>query len=209
MIGKVILVQGEEFITKLLNGERDFSNIRLEPYFNLSGNDYFENLQEYLKQSNLKETPVILEHADLKGLDADGLHLPYLKANEANFKHVSMMETNLKNSQFNKADFRYAKLPQTNMEGANLQEADLRQVDLNLARLNKTVLTGANFTGANLLFTNMHRANIKGIVNLEQARAVDTVNFQFVALTKKEKAIIRRELWAQPGKRMRLFGGSG
>jgi len=70
-------------------------------------------------------------------------------------------------------------------------------------------LTGADFSGASLQFTNMQAADVKGIKNLGLARFVETTNFQFAQLTEKEKSIIRSELWAQEGKKRRLFGGSG
>jgi len=209
MIERIIYMSGEEFVKKLLGGEREFTHIRLEPYFNLSGNDAFDNLQDYLGSTNLEEAPVILNQAELRGLDADGLYLPYLKANDASFKHGSMMETDLRYSQFKNTDFRYARLPQIKMMDTDLENADLRQADLNLARLDNALLSGANLAGATLLFTNLQGANIQGIVNLHQARFVDTANFQFVSLTGREKAIIREELWAQEGKKRRLFGGTG
>ena len=55
----------------------------------------------------------------------------------------------------------------------------------------------------------MQKADMKGIKNLGLARFVETVNFQFADLTKKEKSVIRQELWAQESKKRRLFGGSG
>ena len=153
--------------------------------------------------------PIILERADLTGLDADGLHLPFLKAGGACFKHATLMQADLRSSELRNADFRYAKLPQTDKKGSDLEDADLRQADLNLAILNDCRLSGANAAGTNLLFTNLQGADINGIVNLAQARSVDTANFQFVRLSEKEKAIIRTELWAQQGKKRRLFGGAG
>ena len=204
-----VQMPGVEFIKKLLDGERDFSKVWLEPYFNLSGHENFPAIQNYLHDADLEKTPVILDGADLTGLDGDGLHLPFLKASSANFKHATLMEANLQSSRLRNANFRFAMLPQIDMTHCDLQDADLRHADLNLALLNNTVLTGTNVAGANLLFTNLQAANIKGIVNLAQARSVETVNFQFVSLAEREKGIIQMELWAQQGKKRRLFGGSG
>jgi len=209
MAGNRVQMPGVEFMRKLLDGERDFSEVRLEPYFNLSGHEIFQTVQNYLNNADLEGTPVILDGADLRGLDGDGLHLPFLKAVGASFKQATLMEADLQSSEFRRADFRYARLPQTDMRACDLQDADMRHADLNLAFLNNSVLSGANVAGTNLLFTNMQAANIKGIVNLAQARSVETVNVQFVSISEKEKAIIRTELWAQQGKKRRLFGGAG
>jgi len=204
-----VQMPGVEFIRKLLDGERDFSRIRLAPYFSLSGSESFPAVQTYLNEADLENAPVLLDAADLSGLDADGLHLPFLRARGANLKHATLMEANLESSDLRSADLRYARLPQTDMRASDLRDADMRQADLNLASLNNCTLTGANVAGATLLFTNMQAANITGIVNLAQARSVETANFQFVSLSEREKAIIRMELWSQEGKKRRLFGGTG
>lgn len=202
-------LSGREFIEKLLAGERDFTGVRLEPYFNLSGDENFEALCDYLQDQDLTKEPVILEGADLRGIDADGLYIPYLKANSACLKHATLMEANLEDAELRSVDFRYARLPQTKMKGADLRDADMRQADLNLSVLTETKLTGCNVAGAHLLFTNMQGADITDIMNLVHGRSVDTANFQFVSLSDKEKQAIRMELWASQGKKRRLFGGAG
>jgi len=204
-----IRMSGQEFVQKLLEGEREFPGVVLEPYFNLSGNEQFAVLQEHLRTMDLENSPINLEGADLTGIDADGLHLPFVKANGACFKHAILMEVNLESSEFENANFRYARLPQANMKTCHFYNADLRQADLNLAELNRSLLTGANVAGANLLFANLQATDIKGIVNLQLARFVETANFQFVSLGEIEKNIIRTEMWAQQGKKRRLFGGAG
>jgi len=209
MTKKLIFMKGQEFIQKILSGERDFANIELEQDFDLSGYEGFDELQAYLKDAGLEEKPLIVENSKFRQLDADGIYLPFLKADNANFKHGTFMGANFENAQFENADFRYAKLAQVNMKNANLENADLRQADLYLSSLIGTVLTGVDFSGASLQFTNMQASDVKGIKNLGLARFVETTNFQFADLTEKEKSIIRRELWAQQGKKRRLFGGSG
>ena len=202
-------VAGGEFTQKLLDGERDFSGIRLQAYWGLSSGEVGRSVQEYLAQADLKASPIIFEKADLTGLDADGLSLPHLEAKGAIFKHATMMESNLESSQLANTDFRYARLPQTDMTGCDLRAADLRQADLNLALLKNCMLEGADLAGTNLLFANLQGAKIVGIDHLAQARSVNTANFQFVSLAEKERAVIRSELWAQEGKKRRLFGGAG
>ena len=209
MAKKLTFMKGEEFVQKILSGERDFSNIELEQDFNLCGYEKFEEMQKHLKNTNLKENPVIIENSSFRRLDADKLYLPFLKANNASFKHAAFMEANLKGSQFENTNFRYARLAKANMMDSNLKNADLQLADLNLASLINTVLSEADFSGADLQFANMQKADIKGIKNLGLARFVETANFQFADLTEKEKSVIRQELWAQEGKKRRLFGGSG
>ena len=209
MANKLMYMKGQEFVQKVLSGERDFSDIELEQDFDLSGDEGFSELQAYFKAADMEENPLIAENSKFRHLDADDLYLPFLKANNTNFKHSTFMGANFQNSEFKNADFRYARLAQVNMEGSNMTNADLRQADLYFSSLIGTILTGADFSGAGLQFTNMQAAIIRGIKNLGLARFVGTTNFQFADLTEKEKSIIREELWAQEGKKRRLFGGSG
>ena len=209
MVEKLFAMEGAEFVQKILSGERDFSKIDLEEGFDLCGYSGFEELQEYLKSSDLEKDPINLKGAKLRHLDADGLYLPFVQANGANLKHAALMGANLENADFEKADLRYVRFARTDLNNANLKDADLRLADLNLASLTRTVLTGTNLEAADLEYTNMQNADLKGVKNLEWARFVKTVNYQFADLTEKEKNIIRNSLWAEEGKKRRLFGGSG
>ena len=209
MAMKRIYMSGEEFVQKLLDGEKNFSDVVLEPGFGLSRHERFPEIQKVLDEGATEDKPVFCERADFTGLDADGVNLPYLKANGACFKQATFMEGKFESSEFERCDFRYARLPQADMKACHFRDADFRQADLNLALLNSSLFSGANMAGANLLFVNLQAADIQGIVNLELARAVETANFQFVSLGERERNIIRMEMWAQQGKKFRLFGGAG
>ena len=209
MAKQLILVKGKEFIKKILSGERDFSGIELEEGFDLCGDDSFDELQEYLKKCDLKNNPINIEGSKLRRLDADGIYLPFIRAKGANLKHATLMGANLENAQLEMSDLCYARLARVKLNNANLKNADLRLADLNLASLVKAILTGADFEAADLEYTNMQSADLKGVKNLQWARFLKTVNFQFAKITDKEKEIIRQALWAEESKKRRLFGGSG
>lgn len=209
MSGNLISIKGEEFVKKILSGERDFSNIELEEGFDLSGFTEFSELQSYLKQADLKKNPVRLEGAKLRRLDADGLYLPFLQAKGVILKHATLMGANLESAQLEKSDLRYTKLSRAKLTKANLIDADLRLADLNLATLISTNLTGTDFEASDLEYTNMQNASLRGVKNLQWARFIKTVNFQFAKISDVEKEIIRLALWSEETKKRRLFGGSG
>jgi len=209
MATQLVFVKGKEFIKKILSGERNFSNIELEEGFDLCGDDSFDELQEYLKKCELRENPINIEGSKLRHLDADGIYLPFVRAKGVNLKHAALMGANLENAQLEMSDLRYARLSRVKLTNANLRNADLRLADLNLTSLIKAILTGADFEATDLEFTNMKSADLKGVKNLQWARFLKTVNFQFAEITDKEKEIIRQALWAEESKKRRLFGGSG
>ena len=209
MTTQLIFVKGKEFIKKILSGERSFSGIELEEGFYLCGDDSFDELQEYLKKCDLKENPINIKGSKLRHLDADGLYLPFVRANGVNLKHAALMGANLENAQLEMSDLRYARLSRVKLTNADLRNADLRLADLNLASLIGANLNEADFEAADLEYTNMKSADLKGVKNLQWARFLKTVNFQFAKITDKEKEIIRQALWSQESKKRRLFGGSG
>ena len=99
-------MKGKDFVKKILEGERDFSSIKLEDSFNLSGFKGFEDLQRYLKKADLRHYPIILNYAELIYIKASGLYLPYVNGRKINLER--------------------ANLPRANLREANLQEAILR-----------------------------------------------------------------------------------
>ena len=65
-------VSGEEFIAKLLSGERDFSNIYLEENFDLSKHRAFQELRIYLKTQDLQKTTINISNSQFRYLKARG-----------------------------------------------------------------------------------------------------------------------------------------
>jgi len=173
-------MKGEEFVKKILAGERDFSGIRLEEGFDLSGCEGFGEMQKYLQKERLQKSPIFLENSEFKYLVAHGLYLPFVRGREANFYEANLMEANL-------------------LEG-DLERADLDGADLERANLFRANLWRANLYGANLYGTNLARANLKNVKNLERVLNLEKANFYETRVTKKEKMIISKAL-----KRRELF----
>ena len=131
-------MKGKDFVKKILEGERDFSSIKLEDSFNLSGFKGFEDLQRYLKKADLRHYPIILNYAELIYIKASGLYLPYVNGRKINLERANLPRANL----------REANLERANLPRADLQEANLREANLREANLQEAILRGANFWGS-------------------------------------------------------------
>ena len=131
-------MKGKDFVKKILEGERDFSSIKLEDSFNLSGFKGFEDLQRYLKKADLRHYPIILNYAELIYIKASGLYLPYVNGRKINLERANLPRANLR-----EANLERANLYRANLRGADLQEANLRE-----ANLQEAILRGANFWGS-------------------------------------------------------------
>lgn len=170
-------MKGDEFIKKILAGERDFSYINLIRGFNLNFkkgvnlNDYleeFKNLQDYLKSQNLKENPIDLTNSNLNYFKAKGIYLPYVRANFTNFQ---------------KSNLGYATLEHADFMGAHFENATLSYADLKNANVR-----GVNFSGSDFGFT-----DLRDVQNLDQSN-VGAAFFQKTIVSEIEERIIRKAI---------------
>lgn len=202
-------VSSAEFITRVLAGERNFAGLVLADHADLCGDTRFTQLQEYLKGADLAQQPLDLSGARAVGLMADGLHCPGLRAAGADLRGARLLGANLAGAVLTGAILRHACVATANLAQADFSNADLRNADCSL-----TVATGAKLAGADvevttLEFTNWAKADLRGIRNLDRARFTASVNYQMVTIGPAEKEHIRQALWAQDGRKLRLFGGAG
>ena len=191
---------GEEFIKKILAGERDFSEIELELQFDLSGNESFDALQEYLKTQDLKTNPLDISHSYLAQIKARNLYFPYVKAKrtylgradlrganlwKANLGGANLWKANLGGAYLERANLREANLRGANLRGANLGGADLRRANLGGADLREAYLERAYLERADLGGADLREAN-----HLENARGLDNASFYRTKVTKAQEEII-------------------
>ncbi len=146
---KLKQIKGKEFVKKVLQGERDFSRIRLEDRFNLGGYKDFEEMQEYLKNQDLSINPVIIEYSYFKYLKATGLYLPFVKG-----KGVHFYASNLHNVNFRKAEF-----PNSAFYASFLIKTDLTEANLSWASFYRSKLDQTDFSGADIRQANFFRAS--------------------------------------------------
>jgi len=89
-------MKGEEFIKKILDGERDFSRVRLEGNFNFSAHEGFGEMQNYLKEQDLCSNPIDITSSEFINITAIGLHLPYVRGKKANLDRANLREAYLR-----------------------------------------------------------------------------------------------------------------
>ncbi len=160
-------MKGTEFVKKILKGERDFSGIKLERGFNLSGYDGFAEMNDYLKNQDLSQNPVQINDSDFSYVKANGIYLPLTQGVRANLNRANLNRANLNRANLNRA----------NLYGANLYGANL---------------DGANLNRANLSRANLDGANLNRVMNLERAIYLEYAHFLNTIVTEKEKKIIEK-----------------
>src|SRR3989344_1245814 len=173
-------MKGKDFVKKILEGERDFSRIKLENGFNLTDFEGFRDLQTYLQEADLQKYPIILDYAALMYINASGLYLPYVNGRKINLERASLERANLEGANFWEANLREA-----NFWGANFWEANLRE-----ANFWGAILWSADLSGADLSGANFWRANLEIARKLETVLNLDKANLYGAIVTEKERAII-------------------
>lgn len=200
---------GREFCRKILNGERDFSGVRLEEGFDLQSfslRDYADysrgdTLNRYLEKQNfgLDQSPIIIKSSELVGVNAQRLYLPRLVAHGANLKGVNFYGAYLEDSDFTgatlddvsfgnanlkRARFERAKLVRAKLDTADCRNADFWKADLRGASLAQAELFGANFGYANLCGAWLLRAHdLEGAIFYEtdiDKRTIECTNGNLV-----------------------------
>ena len=172
---------GDEFVRKILAGEKDFSLIDLLD-FDLSSHEGFEELQRYLKAQKLIENPLIISYSRFNRLKAKRLYAPYTRCVEACLK---------------RADFEGADLNGAYFDEANLWRADFEGADLNGVKFMKASLEEADLRGADLRRTNFNgaylgSADLRAVRNLREAIDLGHAIFNQTIVTPTEKEIIEK-----------------
>jgi uncharacterized protein YjbI with pentapeptide repeats len=183
-------MRGEDFIRKILEGEREFYGIELEYNFDLSGHELFGRMQDYLKKQYLAKYPIMINNSDLSGVKATGLYLPYVKLEgsilwNSNFEYSVLSFANFQNSDLSYTDFTNAKLDHVNFQNANLQHVNLRHTNLYFSDFR-----GADFDFTHLFGANLILADLRGVKNLGKSYNLRSANFLETKVTSREETII-------------------
>ncbi len=134
-------MSGNEFVRKILSGERDYSGIRLEAGFSLNGHESFNTLQDYLKKQDLRKSPIILSGSKLVDIGASEIHLPFTIAKETRFSDSTFENADFYGANFSGASFYDASLFSANLENAILRDAGIAGASFNEANLKRADLS--------------------------------------------------------------------
>jgi len=165
-----IRMTADELVIRMINGERDFRRIALQDgreRQDLTIHPSYAKLDKYLHSLHPGKAPDFcgpqppqetfnFSRAQLDGLYAPGLFLPYIIAQGCSFRGAVL----------DGATLSHAHLRGAGLEGASLCHANLYQADLHAAFLDDAVLDEADLDrveihGANLLFASLRWASLR------------------------------------------------
>ncbi|MBU4242092.1 MAG: hypothetical protein KKF52_02565 [Nanoarchaeota archaeon] len=193
-------IYGKTFIKRILNHERDFTGIVLQPLFDFNEDkNLFMKLSTYFKQfsNTFQETPLILNEAIMKGIKMSNLEIPYLQAENLDISESWLRKVNLPNSNMpilhawdTRIDF--CDFTESIQIGANYCDAKVNNTIYKKANLNQivcdpnTVFDSCIFTDGYMRGVNL--AHVGFYRSILQRLDVNKTDFYFTNL---EKADIR------------------
>lgn len=168
----------DEFITKLIEGEKDFDNVSLPPNADLTQHPSYERLTveeqndadlyavvnpnnpEKCERLEVEQVPnrVESEPVYLRDANLDGIIAPQIDLQNVEGEGMRLRNANLRGANLHGAQLEEAKL--------NGQKGNFARIDLGNAYLWDTCLSNANFQEANfteatLCFTTANRADFR------------------------------------------------
>ncbi len=161
----------EEFIERILKGERDFSNIRFEPRTFLSlYEEGFRKMDKYLRfyVDEILEDPVVLNDSEFIGVVANELFLPFVRGERAYMRRIHLERAYLRGADFKGVNLEGGFLWGVNLWGANLEGAYIQGANLEDAELGEANLRNAYLWGAYLGSADLRKADLEG-ANLGRA----------------------------------------
>ncbi len=216
---KLIKISKQEFIRKILAGEKDLRYVQLPADTDLVELDkgkfvvgelgeLIVYLRESAKAGVFKANPLMVNGSSFRGVKMMGLELPFLQAEDADFSGAWLYGVELYKANFQRANFsqRY-NCPETCLEDADLSGANVRQsvlanawtdriilrnADLRGTDLSYAYLRGADFEGAEMTDANLENAILVGVLNLDKARNLRKARLNRAVVLPREKEMIEQ-----------------
>ena len=168
---------GNEFIQKILSGERNFEGIALQGFDLGKDKDVEDAIRKYLTSTNLGYPNCFnFDGAKLLGFSAGGLYLPHATFKGATLSDVFLARANLHYASFSEAYLRNVELSLANLSNAKFHRAilcSLSPYPLGTGtRLYSADLFNTDFERANLSYVDLAKSNL-GYSNLRNAELTE------------------------------------
>ena len=191
---QLIKMSGEEFVKKLLEGERYFTGIEIPRGLDFNRCEGFHKITRYLLTQNLEKDPIVLTGSKFLSVKAIRFDLPYVKGNDVDFSGADLRHAYFRNASFQNASFRDAKLGNAFLRYSDIGGADFQYAELWNANIRNANLQEGNFKGTDLRFTEFQYTDLRHAKNLDKSLNLGYANFVETKVTPEEEAIIKRAL---------------
>ena len=179
-------MKGYEFIRKIIENERDFTNLTLrDSDLTLYKEDYkalIKYINDPIIHDSFSKYPLDISCAKLNRLHAPGLNLPYLFGLNVNLDYAILTDSNFENAKLYDSSFYMAKLCRVNFNFSNLEESKFKCADLRFTNFREAKLINTDFFRSNLSDSSLEKSNLTK-AKLQKA---DLTNANFTGADLKE-----------------------
>lgn len=119
---KKIDMHSKEFVARILNGERDFSNIVLKANCSFAYTDEFIMMNNYFEDNerSLARNPLDFSNSNFNGLNLPNIYLPFLTGKLIDFSNSNLEGANFRKANIPGANFSESYLSRSNFLGARI-----------------------------------------------------------------------------------------
>ncbi|MFH0889804.1 MAG: pentapeptide repeat-containing protein [Candidatus Aenigmatarchaeota archaeon] len=160
----LIVLKGSEWMKQLLDGERDFSRVKI-----VGGNmvlDYMKEINRYLSAANLEKEPLIFDRADISGVHAPAIYAPFTRLRGVRAPYANFASAYMEHSDFG---------PYVNANGSETCSI-LWSATLDNANMEHSIFRKARLKNASVKKTNFSHADLYGVTDWETMKMLGTVN---------------------------------
>lgn len=184
------LISGEELIRKIIEAERNFSQVRLAQGCDLSVLDGYQEMLDYLHahEGEFCTDPVNISLSEFKKVRAPGLYLPYASGKGVSFRGADLSGVNFYSADLAGSDFRESELCSGHKPKATKTKKGAG--DIGRADFNHSDLRGACLYGTTCYQTDFRWADLRGAQGLEDAKELGDAHFYKTVATPIEAGII-------------------
>ena len=208
-------LSGDEFIRKIMEGERDFSHIKFEDNYKIDKSDAYYDLRNYLNTVGISQDPVIMNNSECVGVSFKYMNLSNLVSQNTDFKGSDFQKSNLSdsvltgskfdkcslphsnfyNSELNSVSFKYSNLNFANFEFSNMSKSNLfgstaRETNFHGCDFSEASLRGLNANRSNFKDVVFYNSNLLDIINFDKAINLEFANYFKTKVSEKSKIVI-------------------
>ncbi len=141
-------MKGSEWMKKMLDGERDFSRVRIIGEDSVL--EHTEMMNSYLSSVNLEKEPLIFDLADLSGVHAPTIYAPYTKFRGVRAFYINLARAYLEHSDFGPYVNPNGSETRSVLVSATLDDVHAAYATWTKARFNRASVARADFSHGDL-----------------------------------------------------------
>jgi len=166
-------MSGEEFVERVVFGQRYFPKITVLPGSNLRDSPYYRKMQQRLRHSDCERDPLVLDNAKLEKVYIGSLYAPFIQARNLSLRGAYISKAILAYGNLEGVDLSDAYIKGANFAGTNFLGGDFSRAVVHASNLGESVFSDARLRDVDLFENDFKAANFEGAI-FDDVRGLET-----------------------------------